>query len=140
MNTIAQTAAANLNQHPTVSAGWKLWTGRVLSVLLGAFFLFDAVMKLVKPAAVVTATLQLGFSESSIVPIGVALLICTVLYFVPRTAIFGALLLTGYLGGAVASQVRIGAPAFNIVFPGVFAALAWTALYLRNARVRALLS
>jgi hypothetical protein len=140
MNAIAQTAAANLTQHQTVSAGWKLWTGRILTILLGAFFLFDAVMKLAKPALVVTATLQMGFSEASIVPIGVALLVCTVLYFVPRTAIFGALLLTGYLGGAVASQVRIGAPLFNIVFPAVFAVLAWTALYLRNARLQALLS
>ena len=92
MNAIAQTAADNLTQHQTVSAGWKLWTGRILSVLLGAFFLFDAVMKLVKPAQVVAATLQLGFRESSIVPIGIALLVCTVFYFVPRTAIFGALL------------------------------------------------
>lgn len=140
MNAIAQTIPTNLNQHRNASAGWKLWTGRVLSVLLGAFFLFDAVMKLVKPAAVVTATLQLGFPESSIVPIGVALLACTVLYFVPRTSIFGALLLTGYLGGAVASQVRIGAPAFNLLFPAVFAALAWTSLYLRNTRLQALLS
>ena len=139
MNAIAQTAADNLTQHQTVSAGWKLWTGRILSILLGAFFLFDAVMKLVKPAPVVAATLQLGFRESSIVPIGIALLVCTVFYFVPRTAIFGALLLTGYLGGAIASQVRIGAPAFNVLFPAVFAALTWTALYLRNARLKALL-
>ena len=140
MNAIAQTAADNLTQHQTVSAGWKLWTGRILSILLGAFFLFDAAMKLVKPAPVVAATLQLGFRESSILPIGVALLVCTVLYFVPRTAIFGALLLTGYLGGAIASQVRIGAPSFNVLFPAVFAALTWTALYLRNARLQTLLS
>ncbi|UWZ85293.1 DoxX family protein [Occallatibacter riparius] len=140
MNAIAQPAAGNFTQHQTASAGWKLWTGRVLSMLLGAFFLFDAVMKFVKPAAVVTATLQLGFRESSIVPIGLALLACTVLYFVPRSAVFGALLLTGYLGGAVASQVRIGAPSFNILFPIVFASLVWTGLYLRDERVRALLS
>ena len=140
MNAIAQTATGNLTQHQIVSAGWKLWTGRILSVLLGAFFLFDAVMKLVKPAQVVAATLQLGFRESSIVPIGIALLVCTVFYFVPRTAIFGALLLTGYLGGAIASQVRIGAPAFNVLFPAVFAALTWTALYLRSARLKALLA
>ena len=140
MNVIAQPATGNLTQHQTFSAGWKLWTGRILSILLGAFFLFDAAMKLVKPAAVVTATLQMGFRESSIIPIGVVLLVCTGLYFVPRTAIFGALLLTGYLGGAVASQLCIGAPSFNVLFPAVFAALAWTALYLRNARLQALLS
>ena len=140
MNVIKQPAIGNSTQLQPLSAGWKIRTGRILSVLLGAFFLFDAAMKLVKPAAGVTATLQMGFRESSIIPIGVALLICTVLYFVPRTAIFGALLLTGYLGGAVASQVRIGAPSFNVLFPAVFAALAWTALYLRNARLQALLS
>jgi|SRR6185503_3733842 hypothetical protein len=140
MNAIAQTATDNFSQHQTIPARWKLWTGRILSILLGAFYLFDAVMKLVKPAPVITATLQLGFRESSIIPIGFALLVCTLLYFAPRTAIFGAVLLTGYLGGAVASQVRIGAPSFNVLFPVVFAALTWTALYLRNARLRALLS
>jgi len=93
MNAIAQTATDNFSQHQTIPARWKLWTGRILSILLGAFYLFDAVMKLVKPAPVITATLQLGFRESSIIPIGFALLVCTLLYFAPRTAIFGAVLL-----------------------------------------------
>lgn len=140
MNAIAQPVSANLTQPEANSRGWKLRIGRALSILLGAFFLFDGVMKLVKPAPVITATLQMGFPESSIVPIGIALLACTALYLVPRTALFGALLLTGYLGGAVASQVRIGAPWFNVLFPVVFAALAWTALFLRNARLQALLA
>lgn len=139
MNAIAQTAARRINDHQPASTGWNLWAGRILGALLGAFFLFDAGMKLAKPAFVVTATLQLGFAESSIVPIGAVLLLCTALYFVPRTAILGALLLTGYLGGAVASQVRIEAPWFNILFPAVFAGLVWTALCLRDPRVRALL-
>ncbi|KAA6459704.1 DoxX family protein [Acidobacteria bacterium AB60] len=138
MNAIAQPAAGRIPNLQPIPGG-QLWAGRILGGLLGAFFLFDAVMKLVKPAPVVTATLQMGFRESSILPIGIALLICTALYVIPRTAVFGALLLTGYLGGAVASQVRIGAPLFSILFPAVFAVLVWTSLCLRNPRVRALL-
>ncbi len=140
MNAVSKSTAGNLTKHQPVSSGRKVWTWRILSGLLGAFFLFDAVMKLAKPAPVVAGTLQLGFAETSIIPIGMALLVCTVLYLVRRTAVFGAILLTGYLGGAVASQVRIGAPWFNILFPAVFACLVWAALYLRDTRARALLS
>ena len=140
MNAITQPAAGRIAHHQPIPTGWKLWAGRVLGALLVAFFLFDAVMKLFKPAPVVAGTLQLGFAESSIVPIGIALLLCTALYILRRTAVLGALLLTGYLGGAVAAQVRIGAPWFNIVFPAIFACMVWASLYLRDQRVRALLS
>ena len=116
-----------------------LWTGRVLTGLGSMFLLFDAVMKLVKPQFVVDATVQLGYPESAIVGIGVALLVSTVLYLIPRTAILGAVLLTGYLGGAVATHVRVGGPAFNIVFPVIFGALVWAGLWLRDRRVRNLL-
>ncbi|HEV2111529.1 MAG TPA: DoxX family protein [Gammaproteobacteria bacterium] len=116
-----------------------LWTGRVLSGLAILFFLMDGVMKLFKPAVVVTATLGLGFPESEIVGIGVVALISIVLYAVPRTAIFGAILLTGYLGGAIASKVRIEAPLFDIVFALVFALFIWGGLWLRDPRLRALL-
>ena len=140
MNSISEPTAGNLTQHQPVSSGSKVWAWRILSGLLGAFFLFDAVMKLVEPAPVVAGTLQLGFAESSIFPIGIVLLVCTVLYLVRRTAVFGAILLTGYLGGAVASQVRIAAPCFNILLPAVFTGLVWAALSLRDTRVRTLLS
>ncbi len=140
MNSNSEPTAGNLTQHQPVSSGSKVWTWRILSGLLGAFFLFDAVMKLAKPVPVVAGTLQLGFAESSIIPIGMALLVCTILYLLRRTAVFGAILLTGYLGGAVASQVRIAAPWFNILFPAVFACLVWAALSLRDTRVRALMS
>ena len=115
--------------------GW-LWTGRVLSTLATLFFLFDGVMKLFKPAVVVMATEGLGFPESEIVGIGIKVLICTAFYVIPRTSILGAVLLTGYLGGAIASKVRIHAPLFDICFALVFAAIVWGGLWLRNPRLR----
>jgi hypothetical protein len=113
----------------------RLWTGRALTGLSGAFFIFDASMKLFKPPVVVQATIQLGYPESTIVGIGVALLVSTVLYLIPRTSILGAILVTGYLGGAVASNVRAEQPAFNIVFPVAFACIAWGGLWLRDRRL-----
>jgi len=97
-------------------------------------------MKLAKPPFVVQATLQLGYQESAIVGIGVTLLVCTLLYIVPRTSALGAVLLTGYLGGAVASNVSAGMPLFNAVFPTIVASLLWAGLWLRDLRVRGLLS
>jgi hypothetical protein len=116
-----------------------IWTGRVLSGLAVAFFLMDGAMKLWKPAVVVEATRQLGYPESDILGIGVLLLTCTALYIFPRTSILGAILLTGYLGGAVASQLRAGNGWFNVVFPVIFGALVWSGLWLRDIRVRNLL-
>lgn len=120
------------------SKGW-LWTGRVFSTLAVLFFVMDGVMKLFKPAVVVTATVGLGFPESEIVGIGVILLICTALYAMPRTSILGAVLLTGYLGGAIASKVRIHAPLFDVCFAVIFAAFVWGGLWLRNPRLQAIL-
>lgn len=117
-----------------------LWTGRVLSGLAVAFFLMDGGMKLWKPAVVVEATRQLGYPESVIVGIGVLLLTCTLLYIFPRTSILGAILLSGYLGGAVASQLRAGNGWFNVVFPVIFGAIVWSGLWLRDVRVRNLLA
>ena len=96
-------------------------------------------MKLWKPAVVVEATLKLGYLESDIVGIGVLLLTCTLLYIFPRTSILGAILLTGYLGGAVASQLRAGNGWFNVVFPVIFGAVVWSGLWLRDISVRNLL-
>lgn len=118
--------------------GW-LWTGRALTGLATLFFVFDGVAKLFKPAPVVTATVGLGFPESEIVGIGITLLICTALYVIPRTSILGAVLLTGYIGGAIASKVRIHAPLFDICFAIVFAAIVWGGLWFRNPRLRAIL-
>ena len=115
-----------------------LWAGRILSALPALFLLVDAIMKLVKPAPVVKATVALGYPESVILPLGIVLLICTVLYLIPRTAVLGAILLTGYLGGAVATHVRIGSGAFPLVFPLILGTLLWGGLYLRDERLRSL--
>ena len=117
----------------------RLWAGRILSGLPALFFLLDGIMKLVKPAEVVEATVALGIPENVIAPIGVVLIICAVLYIIPRTAVLGAILLTGYLGGAVLCHVRVGHGAFEILFPVVFGAMVWGGLYLRDARIRALI-
>lgn len=117
----------------------QIWLGRILSALATLFLLFDGAMKLVKPPVVVQATLQLGYAESTIVGIGATLLVCTLFYVVPRTSSLGAVLLTGFLGGAVASNVRAAMPTFNIVFPFIMAGLVWCGLWLRDLRVRNLL-
>jgi hypothetical protein len=117
----------------------QLWAGRILSGLPAAFMLLDGGMKLFKPAPVVKATLQLGYAESVIVGLGAVLLASTLLYLIPRTALLGAVLMTGYLGGAVATNVRVGTPLFNIIFPVFLGALLWGGLWFRDQRLRELL-
>ena len=117
----------------------RVLTGRVLTGLAAAFCVFDAILKLLKPPFVVQATLQLGYPESAITGIGAALLSVTLLYMIPRTSFLGALLLTGYLGGAVASNIRAQQPLFNAVFPVIFAFIAWGGLVLRDRRLEDLL-
>jgi len=101
--------------------------------------LLDAAMKFTKPEMVVKTTVELGYPESVITGVGVILLISTVLYLIPRTAVLGAILLTGYLGGAVATHVRVGAGLFPISFPVVFGVLLWGGLFLRDERLRRLI-
>ena len=97
-------------------------------------------MKLFKPAPVVEGTVSLGYRESAIVPIGLVLVACTLLFLIPRTAVLGAILLTGYLGGAVATHVRVGAPLFShTLFPVYLGVLIWLGLLLRESRLRTLL-
>jgi len=117
----------------------QLWAGRIVSGLAVLFLLWDGVMKLLKPAVVVRATRDLGYPESDIVGIGLVLLACTLLYLLPRTSILGAILLTGYFGGAVASQVRVEASLFNVVFAFAFGCLVWGGLWLRDIRIRTFL-
>jgi hypothetical protein len=114
----------------------QILAGRIVSGLVTLFMLMDGIMKLFKPAAVLEANARLGYPESTLVGIGVALLACTALYVIPRTSIFGAILLTGYLGGAVASNVRAGQVLFNTLFPVVFGVLVWGGLWLRDSRLR----
>jgi hypothetical protein len=125
-------------QTAVVSKG-RLWTGRVFSGLVILFLLADSLGKFAKPEAVVKGTLDLGYPESSILRLGITLLVCTVLYAIPRTAMLGAILLTGYLGGAVATQVRVGNPLFtHILFPVYLGILLWAGLYLRDERLHKL--
>src|SRR5215831_4464153 len=119
-----------------VISNTQLWAGRIMSGLAAVFLLVDGVMKLLKPAVVLKATRDLGYPESDIVGIGVLLLACTLLYVIPRTSTLGAILLTGYFGGAIASQVRAEAGLFNVVFAFVFGCLVWGGLWLRDSRVR----
>jgi len=117
----------------------QLWTGRILSGLPALFLLVDSIGKFLKPAAVVEGTTKLGYQESIILPLGIVLLVCTALYLVPRTAVLGAALLTGYLGGAVATHVRVGDPLFShTLFPVYLGIMLWAGLYLRDVRLRAL--
>lgn len=129
-----------MNADQPCSGSKKLiWTGRTLTVLSGLFLLFDGAMKLVKPAPVVEATSRLGFPESALTGIGLVLLGCTILYLIPRTAILGAILVTGYLGGAVATQVHAGSSGFETIFPAIFGALVWSGLFLQDRRLRTLI-
>lgn len=113
-----------------------LVAGRILSGLVALFLLFDSIPKVFGMAPAVDGTVQLGYPESVVPGIGLALLFCTILYMIPRTAIFGAILLTGYLGGAVATQVRL--ESLWLLFPVVFALLTWAGIYLRDERLRTL--
>ncbi|HEY3826066.1 MAG TPA: DoxX family protein [Bryobacteraceae bacterium] len=122
----------------TPTSSKQVWTGRIISGLMVLFMLMDGIMKLFKPAAVLEANARLGYPESTLVGIGVALLAATALYIVPRTSILGAILITGYLGGAVASDVRAAQGLFNTLFPVVFGILVWVGLWLRDSRLRRL--
>lgn len=116
-----------------------VWAGRILIVLTALFMLLDGVMKIVKPLQVLEANVRLAYPVSALSGIGMALIACTVIYLIPRTSVLGAVLLTGYLGGAVASNVRAGSGWFETIFPMLFAILVWSGLVLRDRRLRALL-
>lgn len=116
-----------------------LWTGRVISILVILNLLMSGGFGLAKPPVAVQGSLALGFPESTLVPTGAILILCTLLYAIPRTTILGAILLTGYLGGAVAAHVRIGSGAFDTVFPVILGAMVWGGLYLRDPRLRSFL-
>jgi hypothetical protein len=117
-----------------------VWTGRVLSALAALFLLLDAVMKVARAKPSVQGTVELGYPEDVVFGLGLVLLVCTVLYVIPKTAVLGAILLTGYLGGAVATQVRVANPLFSHVLFAVYVGIfVWGGLFLRDARVRDLL-
>jgi len=117
----------------------SLWVGRVISGVVVLFMIFDGVTKVMKVQQVIDASVRIGFPVSTVVGIGITLLICVALYVTPRTSVLGAVLLTGYLGGATAANVRAGSPVFNSAFAVAFGVLTWLGLYLREKRLRALL-
>jgi hypothetical protein len=124
------------------SAGSRgaLWTGRILSTLAVLFLLFDSVGKLLEVPPVVAGTAELGYPVATVFPLGVILLLSVVAYAIPGTSVLGAVLLTGYLGGAVATHVRVENPLFShTLFPVYVALVVWGGLFLRDARLRALL-
>jgi DoxX-like family len=128
---------------PDRGGAMQLWTGRVLSGLAVAFLAIDGAMKLVQPQVVIDSTAQLGWPTdgTTLFLLGSLLLIATALYAVPRTSVLGAILLTAYLGGAIATHARIGSPMFSHILFGVYIGLfVWGGLWLRDSRLRALLS
>ena len=117
-----------------------LWAGRILSGLVVLFLIPDGIIKFIKPAPVVDAFAHLGLPLSISVTLGIILLLSTVLYAIPATSVLGAILLTGYLGGAVSTHLRIGDPLFShVLFPTYLGLLLWLGLYLREERLRALI-
>ena len=121
---------------PAARTSKRLVAGRVVSAVPILFLTFDGGIKLVKVAPVVDAFAQLGYSITLAPTIGILALVCTAVYAIPRTSVLGAVLLTGYLGGAIASQVRIGAGVFPVFFPIIIGSLIWAGLYLRDDRLR----
>jgi hypothetical protein len=117
-----------------------IWSGRALIVLTASFMLLDGAMKIVKPPQVLEANVRLAFPTSALSGIGIVLIACTLIYLIPRTSILGAVLLTSYLGGAVASNVRAGSGWFETLFPIFFAVLVWGGLGLRDRRLQSMLT
>ena len=116
----------------------RLWAGRIMSALPVLFLLFDGVIHIMRIPPVVEAFAKLGYSISLAIPLGIIEIACIVLYVIPRTSVLGAVLLTGYLGGAVATNLRTGAPLFsNVLFPVYVGVLLWGGLYLRDNALRA---
>lgn len=118
----------------------KRWTGRVFSTLAVLFMLFDGFSHLIMPAPVANAFVRLGYPVTLGLGIGILGLFCTVVYAIPRTSILGAILLTGYLGGATAANVRVSDPLFETLFPTILGVVIWAGILLRNDFLRRLIS
>jgi hypothetical protein len=117
-----------------------LWTGRIVSGVITVLLLLDAVMKVLQVPQVMEGTVKVGFPAGTVRPIGIILLVCLICYVIPRTSVLGAILLTGYLGGAVATNVRISTPLFSYtLIPMYVGVLVWGGLFLRDEQLRALI-
>ncbi len=124
------------NPQPGSTPKWMLWTGWILSVLPVLVLLMSAAMKFMKPEDVVQGFGHLGWDVSLALWLGIVELACAILYLIPQTSVLGAILLTGYLGGAIATHVRIGDPYY---VPAILGVVIWAGLWLRDTRIRALL-
>jgi hypothetical protein len=122
---------------PAPTSKAMFWTGWILSILPSLLLLFSGIMKLTKAEDVMKTFDQLGYPEQLVLVLGIVEVGCTLVYLIPRTAVLGAILVTGYLGGAIATHARVLERQF--VVPLVLGVLVWGGLYLRDARVRALI-
>ena len=139
MTTIASAISFAAQRPVAVRTPKSVIVGRVMSGIISALLILDASVKLFPSKVLIESSAQLGYPVGTMTPIGITLLTCVILYLIPRTSVFGALLLTGYLGGAIATHVRVGNPLFShILFPTYVATIAWGGLYLRNEKLRAL--
>ena len=127
----------SLTTHDAPISSMRLWAGRIISALPALLLLFSGAMKLLKVPAVIVGMAQFGYPDHLVRYIGVLEVACAIVYLIPRTAVLGAILVTGYLGGATATNVRVEDPSFiGPVLAGVFA---WAGLYLRDGRLSALI-
>ncbi len=134
------TGESAMQETQTQRSNAVLWTGRVLTLLVVLFLLTDSIFKIMQPTLAVESTVELGYSAATLLPLGLLLLACLILYVIPRTAVLGAILLTGYLGGAIATHVRIDNPLFtHQLFPVYVGLFIWGGLYLRDQQLRKLI-
>jgi hypothetical protein len=130
-------ATMQATTHTAPSPSVQVWSGRIVSALAVLFLAFDGIIKVLQLAPAVDGSAALGYSAGTTLALGYLTLACLAAYLFPRTAPLGALLLTGYLGGAIATHVRAESPAFPIIFPAIIGAMLWGGLTLRDARLRA---
>ena len=121
----------NATSKPSISKG-RLWTGQVITWICVLFLLFDAIMKIIRERHTIETSQHIGWPVETLVPLGFVLLVCTILYIIPRTAVLGAVLLTAWMGGGTAINVREGLP---YIFPIIFGLLVWLGLWLRDAQL-----
>ena len=129
----------NVQQPQALSGKGALWTGRIITGIVVLFLLVDAIMKVIESGPAMEGSVKLGWPEQAVQGIGIVLLSATILYVIPRTSILGAIILTGYLGGATAVMVRAMQPGHPYLFPVVFGVLVWAGLFLRDEKLRALI-
>lgn len=132
MHTTTQT-------YQTTGTRIATWAGYTLSALSSLFLLFDAGIKVAQLAPAIEATTQLGLAAPLVMPLGLVQMLCLLLALYRRTVVLGAVLLTGYLGGAIATHLHAGSGAFSLVFPAIVSAMVWGGLWLRDPALRAIL-